>query len=93
MVVISPSAEVDIEGITSEIASNSRDAAAKWIDGIRSIFEMLDSHADVGEHRSEFSVRGCRSFTFGRYVIFFHRVTNGVEIARVIHGNRDLGNI
>ena len=73
MVLISPSAEVDIEGITSEIAANNHDAAAKWIDGIRAIFEMLDSHPDVGEYRSEFSVRGCRSFTFGRYVIFLPR--------------------
>ena len=93
MVAISPSAEVDIEGINSGIASDNVAAAEKWLDGIQGIFEMLDAHPDVGEYRSEFSVQGCRSFTFGRYVIFFRRVTGGVEIARVIHGSRDLGNI
>ena len=91
MVVISPSAEIDIEGISSGISSENVSAAKKWLDGVQGIFEMLDAHPDVGEYRSEFSVQGCRSFTFGRYIIFFRRVAVGVEIARVIHGSRDLG--
>ena len=93
MVVISPSAEADLRGIKADIASDKPSAAIKWLDGIHKTFDMIDTHPEVGEHRMEFSVKGCRSLTYGRYVIFFRRSVAAVEIARVIHGSRDLRNI
>jgi plasmid stabilization system protein ParE len=29
----------------------------------------------------------------GMYVIFFRPTSNGIEIARILHGSRDLGNL
>ncbi len=34
-----------------------------------------------------------RSFPFGRYVIFYHVVTNAIEIVRVLLGGRDTESI
>ncbi|MFG0291282.1 MAG: type II toxin-antitoxin system RelE/ParE family toxin [Rhodopirellula sp. JB044] len=47
----------------------------------------------MGEERRGFGVPGCRSFSFGSYVIFFHAIEDGIEVARVIHGSRDMRNI
>lgn len=40
-----------------------------------------------------FSAAGCRSVAIGVYVIFFRPTNTGVEIARVLHGSRDLGTL
>lgn len=70
MVVISPSTEADLRSIKENIASDGPAAAIKWLDGIHKTFAMIDMHPEVGEHRTEFSVKGCRSLTYGRYAIF-----------------------
>jgi toxin ParE1/3/4 len=93
MIRVSPSAEADMKGISFGLSQFSENAGSTWLDGIREVFTMLDRHPDVGELRAEFSIRDCRSFTFGRYVIFFRPLEDGIEIARVIHGSRDLRNI
>jgi len=93
MIRISPSAEADMKGISFGLSQFSENTGSKWLDGIREVFIMLERHPDVGEARAEFSIQDCRSFTFGRYVIFFRRLNDGIEIARVIHGSRDLRNI
>ena len=93
MIRISPSAEADMKSISSGLAQFSEDSGSKWLVGIRDLFDMLESHPDVGEFRAEFSISDCRSFTYGRYVVFFRRLTDGIEIARIIHASRDLRNI
>jgi|688.fasta_scaffold11257_3 toxin ParE1/3/4 len=93
MIQISPSAEADMKAISCEMSQFSENSGSKWLKGIRDVFDTLERHPDVGELRSEFSIRHCRSFTFGRYVIFFRQYIGGIEIARVIHGSRDLRNI
>ena len=44
----------------------------------------------MGEPRRIFGIPGCQSFSVGSYVIFFRRVEIGIEVARVIHGSRDV---
>jgi toxin ParE1/3/4 len=43
--------------------------------------------------RREELAPGMRSFPFGRYVIFYHVVTNAIEIVRVLLGGRDTESI
>ena len=38
-------------------------------------------------------LRVCEVFPFGRYVIFYHVVTNAIEIVRVLLGGRDTESI
>ena len=93
MVILSPAAEDDLVGIASEIAEHRSQVSLRWTLRIRETFDMLAEHPEVGEVREGFGVPGCRSFTFGNYVIFFRAVSSGIEIARVVHGYRDLRNL
>ena len=43
----------------------------------------------VGRHREELSPR-LRSLPVGNYVIFYRPMEDGIEVARVLHGARDL---
>ncbi|TWU44952.1 hypothetical protein Q31b_01230 [Novipirellula aureliae] len=51
---------------------------------------MLAENPGLGEIRKGFGVPVCRSFTVSRYVIFFRPNGNGVDIARILDGSRDL---
>ncbi len=93
MIIISPLAVDDIEGISSDIASSNHDAAIQWLDRLEEILQLFHEHPEVGELREGFGVPGCRSFSYGMYVIFFRRRGDDVEIARVVHGRRDLSNL
>ncbi len=46
----------------------------------------------MGRPRDELA-EGLRSFSVGRYVMFYRAIPEGVEIVRVLHGARDLGPI
>jgi toxin ParE1/3/4 len=51
---------------------------------------MLATQPEMGELRLEFGIAGCRTFSVGNYVIFFSAIEDGIRVARVIHGSRDL---
>ncbi len=88
-----PEADEDVFGIAEFIARDKPEAARRWIQSIRETCETLATQPEVGELRKGFGVPGCRSFTIGNYVIFFRQADDGIEIARVVHGNRDMRNI
>ncbi|MFN9446997.1 MAG: type II toxin-antitoxin system RelE/ParE family toxin, partial [Pirellulaceae bacterium] len=52
--------------------------------------QALAIQPTLGEARTEFGVSGCRSFSVCHYVIFFRPKEEGIEVARIIHGSRDL---
>ena len=56
-------------------------------------FQLLATHAELGEPRPEFRCGEFRCFSVGNYVIFFRSVEGTVEIARVVHGARDIGSL
>jgi toxin ParE1/3/4 len=60
---------------------------------LRDECETLASHPQMGEERPGFGVPGCRSFSVGNYVIFFRPIAGGIEVARIVHGSRDLSNL
>jgi len=43
----------------------------------------------MGRSRSELGT-GLRSFPVGSYIIFYHPLDNGIEVVRVVRGNRAL---
>ena len=69
------------------------ETARRWIQSIREMCETLATQPEMGELRKGFGVPGCRSFSVGNYVIFFRQADDGIEIARIVHGNRDMRNI
>ena len=85
-----PEAEEDISGIAEYIAQDKPEAANRWIQNLQDTCQLLATQPEMGEKRSDLGITDCRSFSVGSYVIFFRRVTNGIEVARVFHGSRDV---
>ena len=89
----SADAEADLLAIVEFIAQDNPNAAREWLGLIRERCELLAQHPLTGESRPGFGIAGCRSVSVGVYVIFFRPTPNGLEIARILHGSRDLGNL
>jgi toxin ParE1/3/4 len=92
-VIFSPRADADLFNIAATIATDKPDAALRWIDAIRETCNLLSAQPQMGEVRPGYGVPGCRSFSAGNYVIFFRPINGGVEVARIVHGSRDLRNL
>jgi toxin ParE1/3/4 len=86
---VSDKATADLDEIWLYIAQDNPDAADKYIRAIVSRFPTLASMPLMGRERAELSPR-LRSLPVGRRVIFYRPLDNGVEIARVLDGARDL---
>ncbi len=86
---ISDEARADLDEIWFYISQHNPDAADKFIRAIISRFPKLGAMPHLGWKREELSPR-LRSFPVGHYVIFYRAIENGVEIARVLDGARDL---
>ena len=90
LVTYSSAADDDLEAIVDYIARDKPNAAREWLKKVRSTCQMLAESPDVGEVREGFGVAGCRSYSIGRYVVFFRRFHEGIEVARIVDGSRDL---
>ena len=89
---IRPRAKADLIEIWGYIADDSESNADAFIDKLYETIEVLGRQPGLGRHREELAL-GIRSFPFGRYVIFYHEVSNAIEIVRVLHGARDIESI
>lgn len=92
-VIYSPAAAEDLVDIAAYIARDKPGAARRWVQTIRQKCESIASHPMAGEERPGFGVPGCRSFGVGNYVLFFRAIEDGIEVARIVHGSRDLSNL
>jgi toxin ParE1/3/4 len=86
----SPLAESDLNDILDFIARDKPEAAIRWVDKIRETCAFLAENPEIGERRPEFKTGQFRSSLVGRYVIFYRPILDGVEIARVVVGSRDI---
>jgi toxin ParE1/3/4 len=85
---VSARAGADLDEIWLYIAQNNPDAADKLIAELASRFPKLASMPLMGRLREELS-SGLRSFTVGKYIVFYRRNKDGVDIVRVLHGARN----
>lgn len=92
-VIYSPEAEDDLQGIVSYITRDNPQAARDWLARIRQACETFSTHPELGEVRKGFGVPNSRFFSLGNYMIFYRPTDEGIEIARVIHGARDMRKI
>ena len=70
------------------IARDKPIAAARWIDTIEEKCDLIATRPNFGELRPEYGTDIRCSFV-GRYVIFFRPIDGGIEVVRVIAGDRD----
>lgn len=89
LVTLRPHAEVDILEIWEYIAEDSVIEADRWVDKLDEKFALWGTQPMMGRTRDELSP-SIRSLIFGRYVVFFEPLPNGIDVVRVLHGSRDI---
>lgn len=89
---LSAQARQDIEDIWLYIAQNSPQAADNLLDKMLLRFSRLAQFPELGRVRSDLAPF-VRSFPVGSYIVFYRPIEQGIEIVRVVHGSRDIGQI
>ena len=84
-----PLAAADILDIWDHIAEGSLDQADRWVDKLDEKFGILATQPLMGRAREELAA-DLRSFPFGRYIIFYKPVQDGIDVVRVLHSARDI---
>ena len=89
---VSPAAEADLEEIGDYIAQDNPSRAVTFIDEVRSRFDAISRMPLAYAERPEIDP-GVRACVHGSYVIFFYVADTTVEIARVLHGARNIARL
>lgn len=84
-----PQAEADILEIWDYIAEDSMAEADRWVDRLHEKLAIWATQPTMGRARDELAP-GVRSLAFGRYVVFFESLPDGIDVVRVLHGSRDI---
>ncbi len=88
VVRLTQSAEEDLLAIAAHIAADNPNAARAFIDRFDHAFQLYATQqlaAAVYAPRPRY-----RHFAVGNYVVFYEPQVEGIVIARVLHGARDL---
>jgi toxin ParE1/3/4 len=86
---LSTLARTDLASIHRYIAKDNESAAERLIERLFGEFYLLAENPNIGQARSDLRPH-LRTLTHGNYVVLFYPIENGVEVAGVIHGARDL---
>ncbi len=87
-----PQAVADILEIWDYIAEDSIAAADRWVDRLDETLQVWATQPMMGRARNELAA-GVRSFAFGKYVVFFSALADGIDVVRVLHGARDIDEV
>lgn len=88
-VLTKPEADADLLDIWLYIAQDSPNNADHFLDRIREKLWGLAESPQIGAKRDVIRA-GLRSQPIGAYLIFYFPLEDGIEIARVLHGARDI---
>ena len=88
-IVRRPLAGADIADIWDYIAEDSLAQADAWVDRLDAKLRLLATQPMLGRPRDELSP-GLRSLPFGRYVIFYAALSDGIDVVRLLHSARDV---
>jgi toxin ParE1/3/4 len=91
-IILDREAQADLIEIWRYIASDNPIAADRMLDRIWDGFRVVARFPHGGTARPELAPQ-LRCYLVGNYVIFFRPAKSGVEIARVLHGARDVDSI
>lgn len=88
-VVLRPEAEADILEIWDYIADDSVVEADRWVDRLDEKLRLWARQPAIGRPRDELAA-DLRSQSFGRYIVFYTPLPDGIDVIRVLHGSRDV---
>jgi len=86
---LSQKAKEDLQEIWDYIGSENPEAADGVISEIVKKFLTLAQFPQMGRDRRELAPT-LKSFPVGNYVVFYYPTENGIEVARVLYGTRDI---
>jgi toxin ParE1/3/4 len=93
-VLRTPMARRDLKEIGEHLAqeSQSRRVALQFLDRIAKKCELHATQPELGEACPDLGAH-VRRFAIGNYVVFFRPLRDGIEVLRVLHGNRDISTV
>ena len=84
-----PLAGADVDEIWDYLAEDSMGEADARVVRLVTKLRLLDPQPLMGHSRDELSP-GVRSLPFGRYVIRYLPLADGIDVVRVLHSERDV---
>ena len=90
--IVSSRAHADLHAIYAYIAADNVDAAKRVVRRLNEAFDLLAQRPFLGRVRLEIGA-DVRSFVVHPYLVLYRPAEDGVDIARVIHGAREVGRV
>lgn len=87
--LVTEAAAADLEGLWEHIAADNPQAARDQVARILARFDQLLDFPAMGVDRSRLAP-SLRSIVEAPYIVFYYAHDDRVEIARVLHGHRDI---
>ena len=88
-VIRAPAAEVDAIGIWAYISQDNVAAADRLIFRLEKVLRNLALQPQMGREAGELAPK-LRVAPVGTYLIFYRPIVDGIEVARILHGARDI---
>jgi len=85
-------AEKDLDDIWLSIAQHNLDRADKVLDEIQARFLLLSRFREMGIAREDIAP-SLRSFPVDKFLIFYRLTKQGIEVVRVLPGQKDIERI
>jgi len=85
----------DVYEIATYLSRDGLSIAERFLDAVESTFQTLGRTPLIGvphagSKHSQTGLRRWRVRGFENFMIFYHPLSNGIEIVRVLHGARDI---
>jgi plasmid stabilization system protein ParE len=88
--VLGRDAELDIDEIWEYIASDSIDAADRWLNKLFDAFEIIAQNPRIGHRRKDLTSLPVLFWTVENYLIIYRCNDGEVQIIAVTQGSRDV---
>lgn len=88
--ILSPEAAEDLREIVDFIAQDNPEAARRFLQKLRGEMKRIAPSSGIGHLRGDLTSRQVRFWPVGRYLIVYRSEEGPPEIARVLHGARDV---
>ncbi len=85
-------AEADLDELWAFISAGSLAAADRMVDAVLEGSRMHVRFPSMGQNREELRP-GLRSFVVSPFVVFYRPVDDTIEVLRILHGARNIGDI
>lgn len=82
-------ASQDLEEIYDYIALDNVEAAERLRARLQKRWRAAGENPGIGRKRDEWQPN-LRSVREGNYLILYHKIDDGIEIVRIVHGARDI---